>query len=123
MEFFKIVDATTTEIELQNKITSANVEEYTEEMIFIKGDGSQSTVGCFGGEFILNRDLIKGGVRFSLIDCPNALTWTITTGYPPEHNNIVIHSTINRERKNDEFVEEWREFIDDWANGLKILGH
>jgi len=118
MDLFKIVNASTTEFELQKKITSANVEEYTTEMFFIEGNERQSTIGCFGGEFILQRNLIKGDLRFSLIDCPNALTWTITTGYPPERNKIVIHSTINRERKNDEFVEEWKEFVDEWANGL-----
>ena len=63
-------------------------------------------------------DKIKGGVRFTLIDCPNALSWTITTGFPPERNKIILHATINRTQKPDEFIEEVDEFLDEWDTGL-----
>jgi hypothetical protein len=71
------------------------------------------------GEFILRRDKIKGGVRFSMLDCPNALAWTITTGFPPEREKAMIHLTINRTRKPDEFVEEIHHFLDDLVRGLE----
>jgi len=47
------------------------------------------------GEFLMSYSKINGGIRFSLLSCPNALTWTITTGNPPESNKIVLHCTIN----------------------------
>ena len=60
-----------------------------------------------------------GGVRFALLDCPNALAWTITTGYPPAREKIVIHLTINRERKPQEFIEEIEQFLKDLETGLE----
>jgi hypothetical protein len=44
-----------------------------------------------------------------MLDCPNALAWTVTTGYPPARDKLVVHLTINRERKQDEFLEEIRQ--------------
>ena len=58
----------------------------------------------------MSRSEIKGGIRFALLACPNALCWTITTGFPPEPESIVIHLTINRQQINQEFVEEIDEF-------------
>ena len=59
------------------------------------------------------------GIRFSLLECPNALCWTITTGYPPDSESIIIHLTINRQEKNEEFIEEISEFLDDLCVNLK----
>jgi len=53
-----------------------------------------------------------------LLDCPNALQWTITTGFPPEENKIVLHCTINRTQKSDEFIEEIEDFLIEWETGL-----
>ncbi len=60
----------------------------------------------------------KAGVRFTLLDCPNALSWTITTGFSPEKNKIVVHCTINRTEKPTEFIEEINEFLNEWEAGL-----
>jgi hypothetical protein len=60
-----------------------------------------------------------GGIRFSMLNCPNALAWTITTGYPPAREKVVIHLTINRERKQEEFVEEMHQFLEDLQTGLQ----
>jgi hypothetical protein len=70
------------------------------------------------GEFTLRREKIMGGVRFSMLDCPNALAWTITTGYPPDRTKAIIHLTINRTRKQDEFVQEIHHFLDDLLEGI-----
>ena len=70
------------------------------------------------GEFTVRRDEIMGGVRFSMLNCPNALAWTITTGYPPAREKIIVHLTINRERKQEEFVEEIKLFLEDIGNGI-----
>ena len=59
-----------------------------------------------------------GGVRFSMLNCPNALAWTITTGYPPAREKIIVHLTINRERKQEEFIEEIQLFLEDLGNGI-----
>jgi hypothetical protein len=54
-----------------------------------------------------------------MLDCPNALAWTITTGYPPAREKVVVHLTINRERKQEEFVEEIQQFLEDLQVGLQ----
>jgi len=41
-----------------------------------------------------------------------------STGFPPERNKIVLHSTINRTRKPTEFIEEINDFLDEWEAGL-----
>jgi hypothetical protein len=72
----------------------------------------------------LNRSEIRGGVRFSLLECPNALCWTLTTGYPPDPKAIIVHLTINRSEKEKEFIEDIHEFLDDMCHRIgSLLAH
>ncbi|WP_372770567.1 hypothetical protein [Lutibacter sp.] len=118
MEFFRIIDKQTTEAQLQTKIHPKSLEEFTETMLYLESMENNFKGATLWGEFVLSYDKINGGVRFTLLDCPNAVSWTITTGFPPERNKIVLHSTINRTQKPDEFVEEIEEFMDEWEEGL-----
>ena len=119
MEFFEIAEVGTSEKNIQEKLTLGKLEEYC-EIIFPLDEGSdQCLTGSIWGEFTLRRDLIMGGVRFSMLDCPNALAWTITTGYPPARDKMVLHLTINRTRKQAEFVEEIHLFLKDLKKGLE----
>jgi hypothetical protein len=119
MEFFKIIDVSTSEEQIQKKLILRELENFCES-IFPLDDGKDiCKIGGMWGEFTLRRDPIMGGVRFAMLDCPNALAWTITTGYPPARDKVVIHLTINRERKQDEFIDEIKEFLSDLDSGLK----
>ena len=118
MEFFKIIDKQITEEQIQDKINPQSLEDFTESMFFLEENNGNFTGGTLWGEFVISYDKIKGGVRFTLLDCPNALSWTITTGFPPERNKIVLHSTINRTKKPDEFIGEINDFMDEWEAGL-----
>jgi hypothetical protein len=119
MEFFKIIDVSTSEEQIQKKLILRELENFCES-IFPLDDGKDiCKIGGMWGEFTLRRDPIMGGVRFAMLDCPNALAWTITTGYPPAREKVVIHLTINRERKQDEFIDEIKEFLSDLDSGLK----
>ena len=119
MEFFKIIDIQTNEQQIQEEIDIENLEKFCAGMFVMKGNREEAKIGSVWGEFTLRRDLIKGGLRFSLLECPNAFTWTITTGYPPARDKIVLHVTINRQQKQDHFIEEIHDFIQDWEDGLK----
>ena len=119
MEFFRVVDKQVTEEIIQDEIHPHSLEKFTETMLFLEDVNNNFKGATLWGEFLISYDKINGGVRFTLLDCPNALSWTITTGFPPERNKIVIHSTINRTQKPDEFVEEIDEFLDEWESGLK----
>lgn len=114
MEFFRIIERTTTEGHIQEYLRLDALEKMT-NLLFVIGDQTpdQAAIGGLWGEFTLTRSDIKGGLRFALKECPNALAWTITTGYPPAREAIVIHLTINRQQKKSEFLEEIAEFLED----------
>ena len=119
MEFFKIVEVRTDEKVIQDKLTLSNLEEFCESIFPLDDNPEVCLTGGMWGEFTVRRDHIMGGVRFSMLNCPNALAWTITTGYPPAREKLVIHLTINRERKQEEFVEEIHLFLKDLKDGLE----
>ena len=113
------MDVQSTIKELQEKLKLQNLESFCES-VFPLDEGSEvCSIGGMWGEFTLRRDEIMGGVRFSMLDCPNALAWTVTTGYPPAREKVIIHLSINRERKPEEFVEELNLFLEDLVQGLK----
>lgn len=119
MEFFKIVDISISEAEIIEKIINPLLSDINPEIIVLNVDNDLVKIGSLWGEFTLRRDVINGGLRFGMLECPNALAWTLTTGYPPARDKLVIHLTINRERKAPEFVEEINEFVDSWKEGLE----
>ncbi len=119
MEFFRIIDKQASESQIQTKIHPKSVEEFTESMMFIESVETNFLGLTLWGEFNISYDKINGGVRFALLDCPNALSWTITAGFLPEENKIILHCTINRAQKPIEFIEEIEEFMDEWEQGLK----
>ena len=119
MEFFKIIDVKTDENEIQKRIGLSSLGEFVTSIFVLETQSEErARIGGVWGEFTLKRDRIKGGVRFYLIECPNALTWTITTGYPPERDKIVLHLTINRTEKERKFLDEIDDFIEEWADGI-----
>ena len=118
MEFFKILDRQVSEKIIKDKINPKSVENFTESMLYLEDSDTNFKGLTLWGEFLISYDKIKGGVRFTLLDCPNGLSWTITTGFPPERTKIVLHCTINRTQKPDEFLEEIHEFMDEWEAGI-----
>lgn len=122
MEFFKDLQIKTSEAELQTLLSLTNLSSYSSEIFPMEETSvNQVNIGGIWGEFTLTRHLISGGVRFALQECPNALAWTVTTGFPPEPGTVVIHLTINRKEKDREFVEEIEEFLEDISEGIKNI--
>ena len=118
MEFFKIINRQVSEKLIKDKISPESVGIFTESMLFLEHSNLDFKGLTLWGEFFISYDQIKGGVRFTLLDCPNGFSWTITTGFPPERNKVVLHSTINRTQKQDEFIEEIHEFMEEWEAGI-----
>ena len=114
MEFFRLIKVKTQDTTIQDELTIENLELISNE-IFVIGDQNktEANIGGIWGEFTLTRTLIRGGLRFALVECPNALTWTITTGIDPNPDVLVIHLTINRQQQKESFIEEIEEFLDD----------
>ena len=123
MEFFKILDIKTSEVEIHSRLTLEHLDIYSNDLFPLKKvEPNEVQIGGIWGEFTLLHQTIAGGVRFALKECPNALTWTITSGLPPEKEKVVIHLTINRQEREPEFLEEIEDFMEDIKNGMmKVL--
>jgi len=122
MEFFRTVKLKTTEENLHSFLTLANLDKISTEIFNLdEPSEKEAHIGGIWGEFTLSRSKIKGGCRFALLECPNALCWTITTGYPPNPESIVIHLTINRIEKDEEFIEEITDVLDDMCHNLNLF--
>ena len=119
MEFFTIVDVNTTAEELK-KLSIEKLTQYCSDIdkVLSVKDKNNADIYCIWGQFSVHRQEINGGVRFSLPNCPNALAWTITTGYDPEPDKVVIHGTINRTEHDTDFIESTEMFMDSWKTGL-----
>ena len=120
MEFFRVIEVKTEESEIQKRFNFHNLESMSNELFLLEIiDKNNAQIGSLWGEFTLQRTLIKGGLRFALLECPNALVWTITIGYDNDEGSVMIHSTINRKEKNQEFIDEIDEFLDDHSSLLQ----
>ena len=120
MEFFSIANIETKPEVLQG-LTVHTLNHYCsdiDKVLRVEHEDS-ADVYCVWGEFTVHRQVINGGVRFSMPGCPNAFAWTITTGFEPAPQKVVIHCTINRTRHDEDFIESIESFIDSWKTGLE----
>ncbi|PCJ88842.1 MAG: hypothetical protein COA54_01000 [Thiotrichaceae bacterium] len=67
---------------------------------------------CIWGEYVINREDLEYGIRFTLPHCPNSLAWTITCN--EDHGDIIIHCTISKKTHEPDFIESIRQFVADW---------
>lgn len=82
----------------------------------IDDNRSKGTIYCIWGEFRINREELKYGVRYSMPDCPNALVWSITLD--DSTKNVVIYCTINKTEHEDDFILSVQEFVNAWKKGI-----
>lgn len=121
MEFFEFANVATTQEAITKKVISKNLPFYCEEIEAVTDEGQRDLVVYFShwGRFSIRSEEIMGGIRFSIPDCPNALTLSVTTGYPPHPDKIVIHSTINRTYHDNDFIEGIQSLIKALKSGLE----
>jgi len=104
--------------ELQNLISIKRLPELCSSISsVIKNKGAEAIIYCIWGEFHINREKLRNGVRFSMPECPNALAWTVTTENSGQ--NIIIHCTINKMSHDKDFVQSLEEFASAWETGIK----
>jgi len=120
MEFFAIADKQIDADALLARIDIGSLSTYCVSISqLLSHDGDHGEIYCTWGQFIVHREPIRGGVRFTLPKCPNAFAWTITTGFPPAPEKIVIHCTINRAEHDADFIASIQTFVQDWQRGLE----
>ena len=120
MEFFATA-AIDANVQALQSVTVAGLDRYCSEIdrVLDVVDEDEGEIYCTWGQFRVLRQLINGGVRFTLPGCPNALSWTLTTGHPPDPQGIVIHLTINRADHDPDFVASIEDFVEAWRRGLE----
>lgn len=120
MEFYAVTNTPTSPDTLQQVLSVERLALYCASIdAVLSHAGDQGRIYCIWGEFAVRRERLRGGVRFSLPECPNALAWTITTGLPPDPAQVVIYCTINRREHDPDFIETLEAFVEDWRCGLE----
>jgi hypothetical protein len=123
MEFFATAACALTPEQLQQRLTGPRLAEHCASIDrVLHWQDEQGEIYCLWGQFRVNRELIRDGVRFTLPYCPNALAWTITAEMDSTGaNRVLVHGTINRSEHEPDFVESIEAFLDDWRAGLERL--
>lgn len=120
MEFFAFADVAATQDLIRRKVTLDTLPFFCEEIEAVEEAEQLGRViyFCQWGRFHIRSETVMGGVRFSVPDCPNALAWTVTTGYPPYPEKIVLHATINRTEHSHDFIGETQDLLTALQEGL-----
>lgn len=121
MEFFEIASASLTPELIRERVTIDALPDYCDEIDVLDEPEDLGRVVYFlqWGRYHIRRDLVMGGVRFWVPDCPNALAWTVTTGYPPSPDKVMLHATFNRPDHEPEFIEATKALLAAFKQGLE----
>ena len=122
MEFFALADVRMDQAAIRDLIKLETLPELCASFESVEQPRrNQADVYSVWGRFRIHSLPIEGGVRFSMTDCPNGLTWSITTGFPPTPERVVVHAVINRIEHDPEFIDSLNEFVRHWKDGLENL--
>lgn len=121
MEFFEYADVVTSQEEIRATITIDTLPVYCAAIEAVDAAEELGRVIYFShwGRFHVCCHDVMGGVRFWVPDCPNALAWSVTTGYPPAPDKIVLHATINRTEQSADFIDATQRLIATLKTGLE----
>lgn len=119
MEFYENIPAKGFDSHrLQPLLSIHNLPALCSSIDSILSDNKTSgVIYCLWGQYDINREEIKNGVRFSLPGCPNALAWTVTL----HQETITVHCTINKKEHDADFIASIYKFMADWAKGMRPL--
>lgn len=118
MEFFQRIDNVAVDADyLKQELTLSRLPELCASISTISHENKKEGVlYCVWGEFYVRRDEIRDGVRFSLLNCPHALAWTIT--FNADAREITIHCTIDKIKAEEDFIDSIDTFVEDWSRGI-----
>ncbi|MCF7991808.1 MAG: hypothetical protein K9M02_15330 [Thiohalocapsa sp.] len=123
MEFFSTVSRPLSAEQLQQTLTGPRLADFCASIDrVLHWQDEQGEIYCLWGQFRVNRELIRDGVRFTLPYCPNALAWTVTADRDSDGTGtVLLHCCINRSEHEPDFIESIESFLDDWRAGLERL--
>ena len=115
MEFFATLNSRVTQLELQQQLRVETLSHFCASIYeVVKHGDEQGEISTVWGLFEVRRECIRGGLRFSLPDCLNAVVWTVTTS----SDEVTVHCTISRREQDADFIESLEDFVEDWRKGL-----
>lgn len=118
MEFFAIAAVAADAADLQRGVRIDNLPQLCASVDkLMASDGASGEIYCVWGQFRVNREVIRSGVRFTLPSCLNGVQWTITA--ESNSGGVLVHCTINRREQEPEFIESLEQFAADWKAGLE----
>jgi len=118
MEFFQKVQYQYCDVnKLKKSLAINNISKLCSSISDVTAHSeNEADIYCIWGAFNVRREEIRYGVRFSLLNCPHALAWTITLD--EVNQQIIIHCTIDKTEQDSDFVESIHVFVKDWSNGI-----
>ena len=119
VEFFRHIPCPQASVDrLQRQLRISRLPEFCASVDKVLSDkGDRGEIYCHWGQFDIQRLEIRHGVRFSLLNCPHALCWSITLNENEQH--IIVHCTTDKPVQDAEFTESIDTFVDDWQNGIR----
>lgn len=119
MEFTRLAAVDMSAADIQRRVTVATLPEWCASIVEVHTkDSNQGRITCLSGDFVVHRELLNNGVRFSIPAGPHAVQWTITTETPGE---VLVHCTLNSPEADTETVlsQALDCFVDNWKAGLE----
>ena len=118
MEFYNVFQNNISVQAIHQQLRIDNLDQYCASVNqIIRHHGNEGEMYCAWGQFNIQREILNKGIRISLLNCPNALTFSITR----EQHGLVIHCTINTEEADDDFIESIQVFLNDLQQGINQL--
>lgn len=118
MEFYAFTQKELAPEYIKTHLRIDNLNHYCASVSeIINSHEEEGEIYCTWGLFQVHREIIKKGIRISLLNCPNALTFTITR----EGKDVVIHCTINTDEADQGFIESIKIFLTHLKQGIDQL--
>ena len=118
MEFFRYAHCPQADVaRLQQHLTIASLPMLCASIDKVLVDnGDTGVIYCLWGQFAVHRLALRNGVRFSLLDCPHALCWSLTLD--GNNQQVIVHCTTDKQQQDKEFTASIDMFVDDWQAGI-----
>ena len=118
MEFYREVYIPGLDADRLKRLLSINnLTTLCESIDTVNPNGENAAdIYCIWGSFDVRREEIRYGVRFTLLNCPHALAWTVT--FDEASRNIIIHCTIDKRETDPDFIDSIHVFVSDWSSGI-----
>lgn len=117
MEFTRHATVEMAVADIQRNIRVANLPEWCASIVAVQAkDSNQGHMTCLSGDYVVHRELLNSGVRFSIPATPDAVQWTLTV---EGDGKVLVHCTANAAEVSPEMTQALDTFVDNWLIGLE----